>query len=53
MPVTRDLAAFCVHDLALIQTVPLVDSPRDGEVRSGVLVEFSVDNGWFGDRTGA
>ena len=43
MPVTADLSAFGAHDLALIQTVPLVDFPRDIEVKFGALVEFSVD----------
>ena len=43
MPVTADLAVFGAHDSALIQTVPLVDFPRDIEVKSGALVEFSVD----------
>ena len=43
MRVTPHLASLGVHDLALIQTVPLVGSPQDIEVKPGVLVEFSVD----------
>ncbi len=42
MSVTADLAAFGAHDSALIQMVPLVDFPRDIEVKPGALVEFSV-----------
>ena len=42
MPVTADLAAFGAHDPVLIQTVPLVDFPRDIEVKPGALVEFSA-----------
>ena len=47
MLVTPLLASFGVRDLALIQTVPLVGSSQDIEVKCGVLVEFSVDaDGW-------
>ncbi len=43
MPVTADLAVFGAHDSALIETVPLVNFPRAIGVKSGALVEFSVD----------
>ena len=47
MPVTTGLAAFGGHDPALIQTVPLVDSPQDIEAKPSALVACSVDADGF------
>ena len=43
MPVKTDVAGLDANDKVLVQTVLSVDCPRDIEVKSGALVEFSVD----------